>query len=67
MHSYNEFKENLKQMSHRERLFKLKELQNLLMYAKARTSWRTDQEKGYNVKKLRKLIAITKTALNNWR
>jgi len=66
-YTYNKFKETLKKMDNKEREEELKRLKAEMMYEKT-LLWGMGQSKGSgNIRTLRKMIAITKTAINCWR
>ena len=67
MNTFNRFKQELKQMNQQERESKLRELQATLMYEKTQ-SYGMGQGRGeQKIWVLRKMVAITKTAIKNWR
>ena len=66
-YTYNNFKERIKKMNQKEREEELQRLQETLMYEKTQ-AFKMGQTKGSNnIWTLRKMIAITKTAIKCWR
>ena len=66
-YTFNSFKEELKNMDNKERKEKLKELQTDLMYVRTRAYGSGQVEGESKIWVLRKMVAITKTAIKCWR
>jgi len=66
-HTFNTFKEELKNMDNKERKLLLSDLQSTLMHERTQ-NFSMGQSKGQsNIWVVRKKIAITKTAIKSWR